>query len=139
MKIGVPKEIKRHEYRVGMTPGCARTYIEQGHSVAVESGAGMGAGFADDDYRRVDAEVLPDVQQLYAQSEMIVKVKEPLPDEFGLFSQGQILYTYLHLAANKPLAELLISRKIIALGYETIQEDDGTLPCLLPMSEIAGR
>ncbi len=139
MKIGVPKEIKRHEYRVGVTPGCARTYIEQGHSVAVESGAGEGAGFADDDYSGAGAEILTDVGQLYGLSEMIIKVKEPLAEEFELFREGQILYTYLHLAADKPLTELLMAKKIVALGYETIQEDDGALLCLLPMSEIAGR
>ena len=139
MKIGVPKEIKRHEYRVGMTPGCARTYIEQGHSVAIESGAGLGAGFSDDDYRLAGAQIQPEPQQIYELSEMIIKVKEPLPAEFGLLQEGQILYTYLHLAADKPLAELLLAKKISALGYETIQEDDGALPCLLPMSEIAGR
>jgi len=139
MNIGIPKETKRQEYRVGMTPGCARSYIEQGHNVAVETDGGVGAGFADDDYRRVGAEVLGDVGQLYGLSEMIVKVKEPTPEEFGLLREGQILYTYLHLAADKPLAELLMAKKISGLGYETIQEDDGGLPCLLPMSEIAGR
>ena len=139
MKIGVPKEIKKHEYRVGMTPGCARTYIEHGHEVMVESEAGVGAGFSDDDYVKMGAEVTDCVRTLYDESEMIIKVKEPIRQEYDRFHEGQILYTYLHLAADASLAELLLAKKVSALGYETIQEDDGGLPCLLPMSEIAGR
>jgi len=139
MEIAVPKEIKRHEYRVGATPGCAGTYIEHGHSVMVQAGAGEGAGFNDDDYRRVGAEVLAEAKEIYARAEMIIKVKEPQPAEYQLLREGQILYTYLHLAADRPLAEFLIKRKVSALAYETIQEDDGSLPCLIPMSEIAGR
>ncbi len=139
MRIGVPKEIKKHEYRVGMTPGCARTYIEHSHEVMIESGAGLGAGFSDDDYAKTGAKVIGEVEQLYEQSEMIIKVKEPLAEEYDLFREGQILYTYLHLAADKPLTESLMAKKVSALGYETIQDDDGSLPCLLPMSEIAGR
>ena len=139
MRIGVPKEIKRHEYRVGVTPGCVKDYIGHGHSVAVEAGAGLGAGFTDDDYRQAGAEVLADVKKLYDQAQMIVKVKEPQSSEYELFHEEQILYTYLHLAADKGLAEFLAAKKVSGLAYETIQEDDGSLPCLLPMSEIAGR
>ena len=139
MRIGVPQEVKRHEYRVGITPGCVRGYIEHGHSVAIQAGAGKGAGFTDDDYRQAGAKVLDDVKELYDQAEMIIKVKEPQPSEYELFHEGQILYTYLHLAADKPLAEFLTAKKVGGLAYETIQEDDGSLPCLIPMSEIAGR
>lgn len=139
MKIAVPKEIKRHEYRVSMTPSCVRSYVAHGHSVAVEAGAGNGAGYTDAEYRDAGASLSRDRKKLFRDADMVVKVKEPLAEEYGLFREGQILYTYLHLAADQTLTDALIRRKIIGVAYETIQLDDGTLPCLKPMSEIAGR
>lgn len=139
MRIAVAKEIKKHEYRVGMTPACVRAYVEHGHSVAVEASAGEGAGYSDDEYIKAGARVARDKKALFAKAEMIVKVKEPLPEEYHLFHEGQILYTYLHLAADRKLTQALLRSKIIGVAYETIQAADGALPCLQPMSEIAGR
>ena len=139
MDIGVPKEIKRHEYRVGLTPSHAKVYIENGHRVFIEEGAGEGAGFNDPEYIKVGAQILKDKKQLFDLSDMIIKVKEPLESEYELFHEGQILYTYLHLAADKKLTEALLAKKIVGIAYETIQLHDGSLPCLTPMSEIAGR
>ncbi len=139
MKIGVTREIKTHEYRVGMTPACVKAYCARGHQVMVEQGAGVQAGFEDNDYIAAGATITDDKKALFDACEMIIKVKEPLPQEFDLFHEGQILYTYLHLAADKALTEELLKRKIKAVAYETIEAADGSLPCLKPMSEIAGR
>ena len=139
MDIGLVKEIKRHEYRVGLTPECVREYISHSHKVFVEKGAGEGAGFEDSEYEKEGAIILEDKEEIFAKSDMIVKVKEPLKEEYGLFREGQILFTYLHLAANKELAEALMQKGIKAVAYETITNDKGHLPCLAPMSEIAGR
>jgi alanine dehydrogenase len=138
MKIGVAKEIKKHEYRVGMTPADARSYIAHGHTVYVEKSAGVEAGFDDPAYAEVGATLLPDAKTLFAEVDMIVKVKEPQPEEYALFREGQLLYTYLHLAAEERLTKALLEKKVKAVAYETIQEHD-SLPCLVPMSEIAGR
>jgi alanine dehydrogenase len=139
MKIGCPKEIKRHEYRVGLTPQCVRAYIKHGHSVVMQAGAGIGAGFGDDEYLAAGAGLEVDAKRIFEQSDMIVKVKEPLPAEYALLRENQILYTYLHLAADEVQTRALLERKIIGIAYETIRMEDGTLPCLKPMSEIAGR
>ncbi len=139
MKIAVIKEIKKHEYRVGMTPACVKEYVKHGHSVCIESDAGAEAGYSDNDYRKAGAVIVRNKRSLFDQAEMIVKVKEPLPEEYNLFHEGQILYTYLHLAADKKLTQALLKKKIIGVAYETIQAEDGSLPCLQPMSEIAGR
>ena len=139
MNIGTLKEIKTHEYRVGLTPSCAKAYISRGHRVMVEAGAGQNAGFEDSEYTAAGAEIIADRKQIFDQSDMIVKVKEPLPEEYDLFREGQILYTYLHLAASKELTDALMAKKIKAIAYETIETADGLLPCLKPMSEIAGR
>lgn len=139
MRIACAKEIKKHEYRVGLTPACVQAYVAKGHQVTIESGAGAGAGYSDDDYRAAGAEIETDLQRLYDGAEMMVKVKEPQPEEFELFHKGQILYTYLHLAADAGLTQALLDRGIIGIAYETIQMADGSLPCLQPMSEIAGR
>lgn len=139
MKIGVPKEIKTHEYRVGMTPQSVKSYVKNGHSVLVEKGAGVGSGYEDLEYSAAGARIVSDKRELFSESEMIVKVKEPLAEEYPLFKIGQILFTYLHLAANKELALELIKRKITGVAYETIELPDRSLPCLTPMSEIAGR
>ncbi len=139
MRVGVLKEVKRHEYRVGMTPGCASSYVQHGHEVLIESGAGLGAGFEDGNYETAGARILESAKAVADIAEMIVKVKEPQPKEYGLFREGQTLFTYLHLAAVPELADFLMSRKVDSVAYETIELEDGTLPCLQPMSEIAGR
>jgi len=139
MNIGVAREIKAHEYRVAATPHCVTAYVKAGNVVRVESGAGLGAGYSDESYRRAGAVVTEDKEELFARSDMIAKVKEPLPEEYGLFREGQILFTYLHLASDKSLTEALRKRGVRAIAYETIQVPDGSLPCLIPMSEIAGR
>lgn len=139
MKIGTIKEIKTHEYRVGLTPACVKAYCLRGHEVLVEQGAGDDTGFKDSEYIAAGAKIVGDRKQIFDDCEMIVKVKEPLPEEYDLFHEGQILYTYLHLAASKDLTESLMNKKIKAIAYETIETDGGSLPCLKPMSEIAGR
>lgn len=139
MIVGLVKEIKVHEYRVGLTPNCVEAYIKAGHKVLVEKDAGIGAGFENSAYEEVGAIILENKKELFDKSEMIVKVKEPLPQEYDLFHEGQILYTYLHIAADKPQALALLEKKVKAVAYETITSPEGGLPCLTPMSEIAGR
>jgi alanine dehydrogenase len=139
MIIGVAKEIKTEEYRVGLTPMTVKPFISHGHTVLIEQGAGVGSGFGDDEYKAAGAQVVQSKKEIFDKAEMIVKVKEPIAEEYGLFHEGQILYTYLHLAANKPLAEALMAKKIIGVAYETIECEDHSLPLLTPMSEIAGR
>jgi len=139
MKLGVPREIKRHEYRVGMTPHSVKAYVKGGHQVLVEKTAGVGSGYDDAEYAGAGAQLVADKAELFRQSEMIVKVKEPLPEEYSLFHTGQILYTYLHLAASRDLAQALMQKKVTGVAYETIELPDHSLPCLTPMSEIAGR
>lgn len=139
MRIGCVKEVKDQEYRVGLTPACVRDYVRAGHKVAIQSGAGEGAGFPDAAYLEAGAELLDTAKDVFDRSDMIVKVKEPVASEYDLFREGQILYTYLHLAADRPLTEMLLVKKIQAIAYETMQTPDGRLPCLKPMSEIAGR
>lgn len=139
MIIGTTKELKNHEYRVGLTPDNILSYVAHGHQVYVETRAGEGAGFADDAYRAAGAVVLDTAAEVYARCDMIVKVKEPEPCEYNLLREGQILFTYLHLAPNPQLAEALISRGVKAVAYETITDKEGNLPCLRPMSQVAGR
>lgn len=139
MKIGLVKEIKVHEYRVGLTPDCVDAYVKSGNTVYVEKDAGVGAGFENAEYEAAGGIIVDDKKKLFDDSEMIVKVKEPLPEEYDLFHEGQILYTYLHIAADKPQAEALLAKKVKAVAYETITSPEGGLPCLTPMSEIAGR
>ena len=139
MKIGLVKERKNNEYRVGMTPANVRAYTAAGHTVMVEKGAGLGVGFSDDDYISAGAQCAEDAERIWKASEMIVKVKEPIASEYPLMREGQILYTYLHLAADRPLTEALVAKHIRAVAYETITDKNGGLPCLTPMSEIAGR
>lgn len=138
MIIGIPKEIKKDEYRVGMTPSGVSECIAKGHSVLIEAGAGIGSGFSDELYRDAGASVLSHVEELFECSEMIVKVKEPIAVEYPLFREGQILFTYLHLAADKALTEFLCERNVSAFAYETLKIHQ-RLPLLEPMSEIAGR
>ena len=139
MLIGVPKEIKNHEYRVGMVPASARELISHGHQVIVETNAGTGIGFSDDDYRTVGAEIKDSAEAVFAEAEMIVKVKEPLAEERARLREDQILFTYLHLAPDLPQTQDLIKSKSICIAYETVTSDKGSLPLLAPMSEVAGR
>ncbi|MEK3731535.1 alanine dehydrogenase [Paenibacillus sp. FSL M8-0334] len=138
MRVGVPKEIKNNENRVGMTPGTVLSFKHAGHEVLVQSGAGAGVGFTDEDYEAAGARIVPTAAEAW-QAEMVVKVKEPLPEEYAYFQEGQILYTYLHLAPEAELTRALVERKVSAVAYETIQLPDGSLPLLTPMSEVAGR
>ncbi len=139
MKIGCVKEIKNHEYRVGLTPDNVRSYVAAGHHVYIEMGAGVGSGFLDEEYVAAGASLMEDAKEVWQLVDMMVKVKEPLPEEYPLFHEGLILYTYLHLAADKEQMDALLAGKIKAVAYETLQETDGSLPLLAPMSQIAGR
>jgi alanine dehydrogenase len=138
MIIGIPKEIKEQEQRVALLPSAASQLTRRGHSVVVQKNAGIGSGYPDDDYVKAGAEIVDQAKEVFARADMIVKVKEPLEAEFPLLRKGQILFTYLHLAASKSLTEALLKSGVIALAYETIQVDH-RLPLLEPMSEIAGR
>ena len=138
MKIGLPKEIKNNEFRVGLTPGAVSAYVQAGHTVLVETGAGIGAGFPDEEYVAAGATIVADAKSAW-DAEMIVKVKEPIECEYQYFRKGMLLYTYLHLAADAPLTKALMDAEVTAVAYETIVGRNGGLPCLAPMSEIAGR
>ncbi|MDX2202286.1 MAG: alanine dehydrogenase [Hyphomicrobiaceae bacterium] len=139
MRIGVPKEIKNHEYRVGMTPNSVREATAHGHKVMVETEAAARQGLTDDDYRRAGAEILPSAQEVFANAEMIVKVKEPQPAECAMLREGQTLFTYLHLAPDPEQAKALMASGVTAVAYETVTNAQGGLPLLAPMSEVAGR
>jgi alanine dehydrogenase len=139
MIIGVPKEIKDGETRVAMTPSLARRCVAAGASVLVEKGAGISAGFTDLEYRAVGARIVPSSAKVWSSSDLVVKVKEPLPAEYGLMREGQALFTYLHLAAGPELTQVLLQRKVLGVAYETVEGQDGSLPLLKPMSQIAGR
>jgi alanine dehydrogenase len=139
MIIGVPKEIKNKEYRVGMVIAGVRALTHTGHKVLIQHNAGMGIGITDEDYRKAGASIIEGAKEIYDKAEMIVKVKEPLPEEYPLLRENQILYTYLHLAADERLTKALMERKIVGIAYETIQPKDGSLPLLAPMSAVAGR
>src|SRR2546425_7093311 len=138
MVIGVPKEIKEQEQRVALLPSAANQLIRGSHSVLVEKNAGIGSGYPDEEYANAGAEIVDQAKEVFARADMIVKVKEPLEAEFSLLRKGQILFTYLHLAASKPLTEALLKSGVTGVAYETIQVDH-RLPLLEPMSEIAGR
>ncbi|WP_417446531.1 alanine dehydrogenase [Kangiella sp.] len=139
MLIGVPKEIKNHEYRVGMVPGSVREVIAHGHQVIIETNAGIGIGFTDEDYQAVGATIAPSAKEVFAKADMIVKVKEPLADERKRLREGQILFTYLHLAPDMPQTEDLVKSGAVCIAYETVTGAAGGLPLLAPMSEVAGR
>ena len=139
MRIGVPKEIKVHEHRVGLVPAGVRELVAAGHSVLVETQAGAGIGVSDQDYMRAGATIAPDASAVFAASDLIVKVKEPQPEECRMLRPGQVLFTYLHLAANPALARTLMQSGVTAIAYETVTAEDGSLPLLTPMSEVAGR
>lgn len=139
MLIGVPKEIKNHEYRVGMVPSSVRELIHHGHSILIETNAGSGVGIKDEDYLAVGAEIALNAQQIFERAQMIVKVKEPQPNECKMLRPGQVLFTYLHLAPDPQQAQLLLDSGCIAIAYETVTDNQGGLPLLTPMSEVAGR
>jgi len=139
MIVGVPKEIKPDENRVAMVPSGVHALVERGHTVLIETNAGIGSGYSDEDYRAVGAEIVPTAAEVYEQADMIVKVKEPIEPEYDLIREGQVVFTFFHFAASRELTEAVMRTKCIAIAYETVQKADGSLPLLIPMSEIAGR
>ena len=139
MKIGVPKEIKNYESRVAVTPAGVFELVNCGHQVFVQEGAGEGSGFSDDDYRETGAYMLPNIEAVYAMTDMIVKVKEPIAYEYNLVKKNQIVFTYFHFASSRELTEAMINSKAVCIAYETVTDNEGTLPLLTPMSEVAGR
>ena len=139
MIVGILKEIKVAEKRVCMTPAGVVAMIKNGHEVLVEKNAGTGAGFPDAEYLEAGASILDTPAEVYAKADMVMHVKEPQPSEYGMIREGQIVFTYLHLAADEPQTNALIKSKSIAIAYETIEKDNGALPLLVPMSEVAGR
>jgi alanine dehydrogenase len=138
MKIGIPKETKDQEYRVGLSPSSVRALVEQHHAVVVETQAGAGAGFSDEEYQQAGAQIVAKAEAAWG-SDLVVKVKEPLPGEYGYLRDGQLLFTYLHLAADRPLTQRLLDSGVSAIAYETVELPDRRLPLLAPMSIIAGR
>jgi alanine dehydrogenase len=139
MKVGCVKEIKNNEFRVGMTPDNVKSYVNAGHDVYIEKGAGEGSGFLDAEYVAAGAKMIDTAKEVWDTVEMMIKVKEPLPEEYPLFHEGLILYTYLHLAADKPQTDALLGAKVKGVAYETLIERNGSIPLLAPMSQIAGR
>lgn len=139
MKVGVPKEIKNNESRVGMTPSGVFELTKNNHTVYVQKDAGFGSGFFDEDYKNVGAVILDTIQEVYAASEMIVKVKEPIEEEYPLINANHTLFTYFHFASSETLTKQMIKSKAVCIAYETVEDNDGSLPLLTPMSEVAGR
>ena len=139
MRVGVPKELKDHEYRVALTPAGVRELVVHGHEVIVERSAGVGSSIPDGDFEKAGATIVPDADTVFADADMVLKVKEPVPEEFHRLREGLVLFTYLHLAASLPVTQALIDAGTNAVAYETIEAPDGTLPLLAPMSEVAGR
>ncbi len=139
MIIGVPREIKDSEYRVGMVPATVYSLVQQGHTVLAEVGAGLGSGINDEEYEKTGAKLCSTAKEIYDKAEMIVKVKEPLPAEYGLIRKGQVVYTYFHFAASKELTDAMIKTGAVCIAYETMEDAKRTLPLLTPMSEVAGR
>ncbi len=139
MKIGVPREIKPDENRVGMIPSGVLELVQLGHQVIVEKGAGEGSNFADEEYIAAGATIVSDAESVYGAADMIVKVKEPIQPEYSLIREGQVIFTYFHFASSRPLTEAMIQSKAICIAYETVEDNNGVLPLLVPMSEVAGR
>ena len=139
MRVGVPKEIKNHEYRVGLTPASVREFVAHGHAVMVQTGAGAAIGLDDAQYKAAGATLADSAQEVFAKSDMIVKVKEPQPQECAMLRPGQLLYTYLHLAPDPEQTAALVKSGAVCVAYETITGPNGGLPLLAPMSEVAGR
>ncbi|AWV97259.1 alanine dehydrogenase [Arcticibacterium luteifluviistationis] len=139
MLIGVPAEIKNNEDRVAITPAGVLELVKLGHRVLIQSNAGFGSGFEDKEYISVGAEIVPTIEDVYARAEMVLKVKEPIAQEYDLVREGQLLFTYFHFASSEPLTKAMIKSKAVCLAYETVESADGSLPLLIPMSEVAGR
>ncbi|HEV2089193.1 MAG TPA: alanine dehydrogenase [Cryptosporangiaceae bacterium] len=139
MKVGIPREVKNHEYRVAMTPAGVNELVRRGHEAVVESGAGLGSSIADEYFRAAGAQVVASADEVWEAAELVLKVKEPVPEEYDRMRPGQTLFTYLHLAAAKDCTEALLHRKITGIAYETVETPDRSLPLLAPMSEVAGR
>jgi alanine dehydrogenase len=139
MLIGVPAEIKNNENRVALNTAGVFEHLRFGHKVIIQSNAGSGSGFEDSEYRKAGAEIIPTIKEVYAQAEMILKVKEPIAEEYDLVREGQLLFTYFHFASSEPLTKAMLKSKSICLAYETVESADGSLPLLIPMSEVAGR
>jgi alanine dehydrogenase len=139
VKVGVPREVKNHEYRVAITPSGVNEFVRSGHEVCVEAGAGAGSSIPDDDYRAAGARIAVTADEVWQDVELVLKVKEPVPEEYHRMQEGQVLFTYLHLAASKECTDALLQRKVTGVAYETVSTPDGALPLLAPMSEVAGR
>ncbi|MCR5067912.1 MAG: alanine dehydrogenase [Erysipelotrichaceae bacterium] len=139
MRVGCAKEIKNNEFRVGLTPDNAAAYVRDGNEVYIEKGAGLGSGFSDEEYVKAGAKIIDTAEEVWKVSDMMVKVKEPLKQEYPYFHEGMIIYTYLHLAADQQQMDALLEKKVAGVAYETLQERDSSLPLLIPMSQIAGR
>ena len=139
MRVGVPKEVKNNEFRVAITPSGVHEFVIHGHDVLLEIGAGLGSSIPDEDFVAAGAQIVDTPDEVWAESELVLKVKEPIAEEYPRMRAGQLLFTYLHLAADKPLTEELMAREVTAIAYETVQTPDGALPLLAPMSEVAGR
>jgi len=139
MKVGIPKEIKNNENRVGMTPMGVAELMKHGHEVFVQHTAGEGSGFSDEDYQAVGAQIVPSIEDVYAQADMIVKVKEPIEPEYALVRKGQVVFTYFHFACEEELTHAMLKSGAVCIAYETVEKADHSLPLLIPMSEVAGR
>ncbi len=139
MIIGIPKEIKNNENRIAMTPAGVHEFVRRGHTVLVQQTAGFGSGFSDDDFVAVGAQLRPTIEDVYAEAEMIIKVKEPIEPEYKLVRKGQLVFTYLHFASSEALTRAMIESGSVCLAYETVRLPDNSLPLLVPMSEVAGR
>jgi alanine dehydrogenase len=139
VKVGIPREIKNHEYRVAITPAGVNEFSRQGHEVYVESGAGMGSSISDDEFKNAGAMIVPTADDVWAEGDLILKVKEPIEEEYGRMRDGQVLFTYLHLAASRACTDALLEQGVTAIAYETVELPDRSLPLLAPMSEVAGR
>src|SRR5438874_2632482 len=139
MKVGIPREIKNHEYRVAITPAGVHELVRGGHQVLIEAGAGNGSSIPDEDFVTAGAKILPTADDVWGEGDMILKVKEPIAEEYHRMRSGQVLFTHLHLAASKACTDALLSSGVTSIAYETVQANDGTLPLLAPMSEVAGR
>src|SRR3954454_20165510 len=139
VKVGIPREVKNHEYRVAITPAGVRELQRNSHDVFVETGAGLGSSISDDEYTAAGAKILPTADAVWGTGDLILKVKEPVAEEYHRMREGQTLFTYLHLAASKECTDALLDRKVTGIAYETVELGDGSLPLLAPMSEVAGR
>jgi alanine dehydrogenase len=139
VKVGIPREIKNHEYRVAITPAGVHEFVRSGHQVFLEAGAGLGSSIADEEYQAAGAQILPTADDVWGTADLVLKVKEPIAEEYHRMRDGQVLFTYLHLAASKECTDALLDRRVVGIAYETVETPDGVLPLLAPMSEVAGR